>query len=95
MITVVGLGVEQGDLTKKGEQAILQAAQNGDKILVRTAFTHSYENVRALNVPHTCLDYVYESSRHFNALNKNLAKEVLQSGENAVYCVEGSAGEDN
>lgn len=95
MITVVGLGVEKGDLTNKGEQAILQAAQNGDKILVRTAFTRSYENVCALNVPHVCLDYVYENSRHFNALNKNLAKEVLKSGENAVYCVEGSAGEDN
>lgn len=95
MITVVGLGVEKGDLTEKGKQAILQAAKNGDKILVRTAFTHSYENVKELNVPHTCLDYVYENSRHFNALNKNLAKEVLQSGENAVYCVEGSAGEDN
>ena len=95
MITVVGLGVEKGDLTQKGQQAILQAAASGAKILVRTQFTRSYENVQALNVPHTCLDYVYESSRHFNALNKNLAKEVLQSGENAVYCVEGSAGEDN
>ena len=95
MITVVGLGVEVGDLTKKGEQAILQAAQKGEKIFVRTAFTRSYENVKQLNVPHVCLDYVYESSRHFNSLNKNLAKAVLSGGENAVYCVEGSGSEDN
>ena len=95
MITVVGLGVEKGDLTQKGKQAILQAAKSGETIFVRTAYTLSYENLQQLNVAHTCLDYVYESSRNFNALNKNLAKAVLQGSENAVYCVEGSAAEDN
>ncbi len=95
MITVVGIGVEKGDLTEKGKQAILTAAKSGDKIIVRTAGTRSYENVTALAVDHICLDYVYENSRSFTTLNRTLAKEVLRYGDNTVYCVEGSAAEDN
>ncbi len=95
MITVVGLGVSEGDLTKKGEQAILAAAEKGFPIFVRTANTLSYNSVRALGVPHTCLDEVYTRSRSFSTLSKNLAKEVLSGGENAVYLVDGAASEDN
>ena len=50
MITVVGLGVKEGDLTKRGEEAILAAAKAGAPILVRTAKARSYENLRALGV---------------------------------------------
>lgn len=95
MITVVGLGVERGDLTKRGEEAILLAAKNGDKIVVRTAKTRSYQSVLDLGVEHACLDYVYEKSRNFRTLNKNLANAVVAYGENTVYLVDGSAGEDN
>lgn len=95
MITVVGLGVEYGDLTKRGEEAILRAAANGDPVIVRTAKTRSYQSVTALGVPHVCLDNVYEKSRNFDTLNKNLAKAVADLGDNAVYLVDGSAGEDN
>ena len=95
MITVVGLGVKEGDLTKRGEEAILAAAKAGAPILVRTAKARSYENLRALGVEHIALDSVYERSRSFNTLNKNLAKAVRESGENAVYCVDGAASEDN
>ena len=45
MITVIGLGVEAGDLTRRGENAIRQAEQEGRKILVRTAHTRSYQSV--------------------------------------------------
>ena len=41
MITVIGLGVERGDLTKRGEEMIVQAAKGGRKIAVRTANTKS------------------------------------------------------
>ena len=95
MITVVGLGVKKGDLTKRGEEVILAAAQSGAPILVRTAKARSYENLAALGVPHVALDHVYESSRSFNTLNRNLAKTVKGYGENAVYCVDGAASEDN
>ncbi len=95
MITVVGLGVAAGDLTKRGEEAILQAAKVGAPILVRTAKTASYQSVLQLGVAHTCLDGVYESSRNFATLAKNLAKRVAEAGENAVYLVDGAATEDN
>ena len=95
MITVIGLGADIGDLTKRGEQKILQAAKDGTPIVVRTAKTRSYQTVAALGVSHGCLDYVYEKSRNFGSLNKNLAATVLAQGENVVYLVDGSAGEDN
>ena len=94
MITVIGLGVEKGDLTKRGEEIILAAAKSGRKIVVRTAYTASYETVKALGVPHICLDSVYESSRSFATLSKNLAKAVTEQGEDAVYLVDGAAIED-
>ena len=95
MITVVGLGVNAGDLTKQGEDAILAAAKAGKPIVCRTAKAKSYENLAALGVPHTSLDYVYENSRNFNTLNKKLAAAVHALGDGAVYCVDGAASEDN
>ena len=95
MITVIGLGVEKGDLSRRGEEIILSAAKAGKNIFVRTANTASYETVRALGVKHTCLDCVYESSRNFATLAKNLAKAVAGGGDDCVYLVDGAATEDN
>ncbi len=94
MITVIGLGVEAGDLTKRGEEAIFRAVKKGEKIAVRTANTRSYQSVLDLGVEHICLDKVYENSRNFATLAKNLAKAVTDLGENAVYLVDGAASED-
>ena len=94
MITVIGLGNEVGDLTKKGEEKILAAAKNGDKILVRTAFTRAYAQVKALGVAHETLDFIYQKSRTFASLAKNLAKAVRDAGENTVYLVDGAPSED-
>ena len=95
MITVIGLGVEKGDITRRGEEVVLQAAKEGRKVLVRTANTRSYETVKELGVEHVCLDYVYENSRNFATLAKNLAKAVAEAGENTIYLVDGAATEDN
>ena len=95
MITVIGLGVEEGDLSRRGEEVILQGAKAGRKIVVRTANTKSYQTVVELGVPHTTLDFVYENSRNFATLAKNLAKAVTEQGEDAIYLVDGAATEDN
>lgn len=95
MITVIGLGVEEGDLTKRGEETLLAAAKSGRKIVVRTARTKSYNTVLKLGVPHICLDSVYENSRNFATLAKNLAKAVTEQGDDAVYLVDGASTEDN
>jgi len=94
MITVIGLGTAKGDLTKRGEEILLSAVKAGRKIVVRTAKTASYETVTALGLPHVCLDGVYETSRNFRTLSKNLAKAVTDCGEDAVYLVDGAATED-
>ena len=95
MITVIGLGVEKGDLSKRGEACILETVKKGGKVVVRTANTLSYQTVQELGVEHECLDYVYENSRNFATLAKNLAKAVTEYGENTVYLVDGAATEDN
>ena len=95
MITVIGLGVERGDLTKRGEEEIINAAREGRKIVVRTANTASYQTVLDLGVPHINLDTVYEKSRNFATLSKNLSKAVFEQGEDCVYLVDGAASEDN
>ncbi len=94
MITIIGLGVEKGDLTRRGEQAVLSAVQAGAPVLVRTAKTRSYQTVLDLGIPHATLDFVYEKSRSFKTLSKNLASAVINAGENAVYLVDGAASED-
>lgn len=94
MITIIGLGVENGDLTKKGERAILEAAKRNAPIFVRTAFTASYQSVNDLGVAHTCLDDVYTRSRNFKTLSQNLAKTVAAAGDDVVYLVDGAATED-
>ena len=95
MITVVGLGVKKGDLTESGKRAIEEAVKNGKTVAVRTANTLSYQSILELGVPHIALDFVYEKSRSFATLHKNLAKEVANFGDGTVYCVDGSASEDN
>lgn len=93
MITIVGLGVEEGDLTKKGEEAI----RSGAKVILKTELAQSSVNVKNLGVEYVTLDEVYEKSRNFNSLNKNLAKAVrdAEKSGDVVYCVDGSASEDN
>ena len=54
MITVIGLGVEVGDITERGKNALLSAVETGRKIVVRTAKTRSYQTVVSLGVPHIC-----------------------------------------
>lgn len=95
MITVVGLGVNEGDLTASGKLAIEEAVRAGKPVVVRTANTQSYNGVLALGAPHIALDEEYEKSRSFSTLNKNLAKRVASLGDGTVYCVDGAAAEDN
>ncbi len=94
MITVIGLGVEKGDISLRAKQLIEEGAKKGYPVLVRTGKTTSYQTVLDLGVEHTTLDSVYEKSRSFQTLNKNLAKAVTDAGENALYLVDGSASED-
>lgn len=95
MITVVGLGVEKGDISERGKAAVLRAQEAGLPVFVRTANTRSYQTLVELGVNTLPLDEVYEKSRSFATLNKNLAARVAAEKKGCVYCVDGSASEDN
>lgn len=89
-ITLIGLGIREGDLTLSAERALGKA----DKILARTNASESFKSLKNYNVE--TLDSVFEKSRNFDTLNKNLAKEVLTAGKtaNVCYCVDGAVSED-
>lgn len=89
-ITLIGLGVRKGDLTLSAKSAL----DNADLILARTSECESFENLNGYTV--RTLDGVFERSRNFDTLNKNLAKEVLTAGRtgNVCYCVDGAVSED-
>lgn len=56
----------------------------------------SAESVKSLGVAYECLDALYEKSRNFDTLQKNIAKEVLRLGKegDVCYLVDGSVSED-
>lgn len=85
-ITLIGLGISQGDLTKKAETALNGAS----KIIARTTF----ESLKDYEVE--TLDGVFLSSRNFDTLNKNLASRVLECAKSSdvIYCVDGAVCED-
>ncbi|MGN1235054.1 MAG: MazG nucleotide pyrophosphohydrolase domain-containing protein, partial [Christensenellaceae bacterium] len=93
MITIIGLGVENGDLSRRAEEAL----RSGKRVLLRTALTQSAKALDELGIAYTSLDSVYEKSRHFDSLRRNIASEVRkaerESGD-VIYCVDGSVSED-
>ncbi len=92
MIIVVSLGVEEGDWSARAREAILSA----DRVLVRTEQTVSANALKRTGVVYESLDFVYEKSRSFDTLTKNLAQEVVRRSEgvNLCYCVDGGVCED-
>lgn len=89
-ITLIGLGVHAGDLTKRAEAALKASG----KIMARTSLTKSFESLKGYNVQ--TLDELFSSSRSFDTLNKKLASAVIRaSAESDVcYCVDGAVCED-
>ena len=92
-IYVVGLGLSSDDITLKAYEII----KSGIKLVVRTKNTASYLAVKDVVGEVFSLDFVYQKSRNFDTLNKNLAKEVLSMAKESdvAYLVDGSAVEDN
>ena len=84
------MGISKGDLTLRAKQA-LDGAQC---IIARTGECDSFASLQGYAVQ--TLDYIYEKSRSFDTLNKNLASAVIKaSAESEVcYCVDGAVCED-
>ena len=93
MITVVGLGRNKDDLTRRAEKAILSA----DVVFLRTALTETAQTLDELGVKYTSFDALYESAEDFDALSSAIADALLaaESGDKSVcYCVDGSGAGD-
>ncbi len=84
------MGISEGDLTLRAKAA-LDGAQ---KIIARTDRCESFASLKGYEVQ--TLDYIYEKSRNFDTLNKNLASAVLNEAKKSdvCYCVDGAVCED-
>ena len=92
MVTIIGLGTSAGELSLRAANR-LKGAQC---ILVRAASLPSAEVLRELALPFESLEPVYERSRNFDTLAKNLAAEVKKRAleGDVVYCTDGGVTED-
>ena len=92
MITVVGLGCKNGQLTIDGAKAIGAV----DKVFVKTQLTDTYEYFVSNGITAESLDFIYEKSGDFDDLDKEIVEYLLSEskGCNAVYCVNGSGYDD-
>lgn len=89
-ITLIGLGVSEGDVTLRAKKAL-----DGAKVIIaRTSQCEGFKSLSGYSVQ--TLDYIYENSRNFDTLNKKLASAVLKSAKeiDVCYCVDGAVCED-
>ena len=92
MLTIVGLGCSPEDLSRGAYNAVT----SGAKVILRTGETPAAQAILSSGAPCATLDYIYESCRNFDTLNKKLAAAVAEEAEkgDVVYCVDGSVTED-
>ena len=92
-LTLIGLGMDKDDVTKKAESAI----KNAEIVILKTNLNDGFSFFAENGIETVSLDYLYEKSRNFDTLTQNVVKEIktLSKGKEAVYCVEGSVFEDN
>ena len=92
MITVVGLGVAQGEWSEAAQNAVKSA----ERVILRTDKTEAAQSVISSGVAYETLDHLYESGRSFSSLAGRIAKAVWDAGKTAsvAYCVDGSALDD-
>ena len=92
MVTIIGLGTRAGELSLLAAKRLREA----HCVLVRAASLPSAGVLTELNIPFESLEYVYEKSRNFDTLAKNLAAEVKKRAAegDVVYCVDGGVTED-
>ncbi len=92
-LTLIGLGVEKGDLSLAAAEKIRTA----DAVIIRTALTQTVGFFKENGIPFVSMDDLYAGCRNFDTLAQKIARRVyaLSRGKRAVYCVDGSVLEDN
>ena len=92
MITIIGLGAEKGDVTKRALAALSMA----DRVFVRTAAHPSAESLKEEGIAFETFDFLYDRCRTYETLTRAIVREVRGAGRagNVCYCVDGSVTED-
>lgn len=93
MITVVGLGVNEGQLTLRGAEVI----KNAELVLIKTALTPTYNFFKDNGVEAEALDRFFEEAEDFSDLDYKLADYITEkaAGKNLVFAVNGNGSDDS
>lgn len=89
MITLIGFGVTDGDISLNAYKKLKERG----KIFVRTSDSASCKFLVKEGLPFTTFDNFYNSSRSFDTLNKKIVKEVLKN-KDCCFMVDGAVCED-
>ena len=93
MLNIIGLGNEAGDLSLAAHNCIRKA----DCVIAKTNRVRSFGYFAQYGIPVRTLDGIFEKSRSYRTLYRNLADEVAAAAKEfgeVCYCVEGSGLSD-
>lgn len=91
MITVVGMGRSENDVTLAGVEAI----KNADVVVVKSRLTHAAEAVAKIRNDAVFCDDLYEAAEDFDQLNQQIANRLQSFGKRKVaFCVVGDGADD-
>lgn len=92
MITVIGLGLAENDLTLKAVDAIGAA----DKVFIKTSQTPTYGFFKGRGITAERFDTLYDEAENFGDLNTKIIDRLIKEAadKNIVFCVNGSGCDD-
>ncbi len=89
MITLIGFGVNDGDISLNAYRKLKEC----ERIFVRSSESESCKFLIKEGLPFTTFDNFYSSSRSFDTLNKKIVKEILKN-KDSCFLVDGAVCED-
>lgn len=92
MITIVGMGIESGQLSLDGDKTI----RNADMVVVKTKLTATYTYFEQNNIENITLDDIFENANDFEDLDNRIVEFLIdhEQDKNICFCVDGSGYED-
>lgn len=93
MITVVGLGFKDNQITAEG----IKAVKSADKVFVKTALTPTVDFFKTEQIPFESLDVIFEHADSFDLLDEQICKYILEQDtatSRVCFCVNGSGLDD-
>lgn len=92
-VTVVGLGLDENDITISGAEAIAES----DYVIVKTKKSRTFGYFEKNGIKTASCDALYNNAENFDALNDAIAERIAKRAsthKNVVFCVNGSGYDD-